>query len=151
MDYGLPGSSVHEVSQTKIWEWVATSFFRGSFQPRAQTCTSHTGRKILDCWATREAPAYFVSSLVLYLLTHSSLFIYGLNGSSFQSPENLSMLDIAYSHHFLPSHSPCFFFKIFIYIKWGLLPNRGTQSSHYGGFSWCRTWALSTRTSIVVA
>ena len=30
MDYGLPGSSVHDISQARILEWVAISFFRGS-------------------------------------------------------------------------------------------------------------------------
>ena len=29
-----PGSSVHRISQAGILEWVATSFFRGSFRPR---------------------------------------------------------------------------------------------------------------------
>ena len=30
----LPGSSVHEISQARILEWVAISFSRGSSQPR---------------------------------------------------------------------------------------------------------------------
>jgi len=30
MDYGLPGSSVHEISQKRILPWVAISFSRGS-------------------------------------------------------------------------------------------------------------------------
>ena len=34
MDCILPGSSVHEISQARILEWVAISFFRGSSQPR---------------------------------------------------------------------------------------------------------------------
>ena len=34
MDYSLPGSSVHGISQTRILEWVAISSPRGSFQPR---------------------------------------------------------------------------------------------------------------------
>ena len=29
MDYSLPGSSVHEISQAGILEWVAISFSRG--------------------------------------------------------------------------------------------------------------------------
>ena len=32
MDYSLPGSSVHEISQTRILEWVAISCSRGSSQ-----------------------------------------------------------------------------------------------------------------------
>ena len=33
MDYSPPGSSVHEIFQAKILEWVAISFSRGSSQP----------------------------------------------------------------------------------------------------------------------
>ena len=33
-DHSLPGSSVHGIFQARILEWVAVSFFRGSFQPR---------------------------------------------------------------------------------------------------------------------
>ena len=34
MDCGMPGSSVHGISQAKVLEWVAISFSRGSCQPR---------------------------------------------------------------------------------------------------------------------
>ena len=37
MDYRLPGSSVHEISQARILEWVVTSFSRGSSHPRDRT------------------------------------------------------------------------------------------------------------------
>ena len=37
-----PGSSVHEIFQARILEWVAISFFRGSSQPRDPTQVSHT-------------------------------------------------------------------------------------------------------------
>ena len=33
MDYSLPGSSVHGISQAKVLEWVAISFSRGSCYP----------------------------------------------------------------------------------------------------------------------
>ena len=36
-DYSSPGSSVHEISQAKILEWVDIPFSRGSFQPKDQT------------------------------------------------------------------------------------------------------------------
>ena len=52
MDCSLPGSSVHGILQTRILEWVAVSFSRGSSWPRVGSCI---GRQILDCWATREA------------------------------------------------------------------------------------------------
>ena len=34
MDYSLLGSSLHGILQTRILEWVAIPFSRGSFQPR---------------------------------------------------------------------------------------------------------------------
>ena len=43
VDYNLPGSSVHEISQARILEWIAISFSRGSSRPRDQThvaCTA---------------------------------------------------------------------------------------------------------------
>ena len=41
MDYSLQGSSVHEIFQARVLEWVAISFSRGSSQPRNQTQVSH--------------------------------------------------------------------------------------------------------------
>ena len=43
------------IIMTRILEWVANSFFRGSFLPRAWTqvfCSSCTGEQILSHWAT---------------------------------------------------------------------------------------------------
>ena len=37
MDCSPPGSSVHEILQARILEWVAIPFCRGSSQPRDQT------------------------------------------------------------------------------------------------------------------
>ena len=37
MDCSAPGSSIHGISQARILEWVAISFFRGSSQPRDLT------------------------------------------------------------------------------------------------------------------
>ena len=47
-DCSPPGSSVHRILQARIPEWVATSYSRGSFQPRDWTRVSSTGRWILD-------------------------------------------------------------------------------------------------------
>ena len=46
MDYSLPGSSVHGISQARILEWVAISFSMGSSWPRDQTRVSFIGRRI---------------------------------------------------------------------------------------------------------
>ena len=44
MDYSPPGFSVHGISQTRILEWVAISFSRGSFWLRDRICVSYLGR-----------------------------------------------------------------------------------------------------------
>ena len=59
MDYSLPGSSVHGISQAKILEWVAISFSRGSFQPRDQTCISCIDRWILLPLSHQGSPYLF--------------------------------------------------------------------------------------------
>ena len=50
---GSPGSSVHGISQARILEWVAISFFRGSSRPRDWTPISC--RWVLYHWPTMEA------------------------------------------------------------------------------------------------
>ena len=42
-----PGFSVHGISKARILEWVATSFSKGSSQPRDWICISCIGRQIL--------------------------------------------------------------------------------------------------------
>ena len=42
VDCSLPGSSVHEILETRILEWVAISSCRGSSPPSDQTCVSCT-------------------------------------------------------------------------------------------------------------
>ena len=56
MDCSPLGSSVHEVFQARIWEWVDIFSCRRSAWLRDQTCVSCIGRGILYCWATWEAP-----------------------------------------------------------------------------------------------
>ena len=50
----LSGSSVHEILQVRILEWVAVSFSRGSSQPRGWTWVTCTAGRLLTNWATRE-------------------------------------------------------------------------------------------------
>ena len=54
IDCSPPGSSVHGISQARILEWVAISFFRGSSQPRGGTHISCIARRILYHWTTWE-------------------------------------------------------------------------------------------------
>ena len=65
MDCSPPGFSVHGIFQTRILEWVAISFSRGSFWPGDQTCVSYIsciGRQILHHWATWEASLIYLRS-----------------------------------------------------------------------------------------
>ena len=41
MDCSLPGSSVHEILQARMLEWVVVPFSRESSQPRDQTHVSY--------------------------------------------------------------------------------------------------------------
>ena len=55
LDCSLTGSSVHSIFQTRILEWVAVSFSRGSPWPRNQThisWVSCTARRFFTTWAT---------------------------------------------------------------------------------------------------
>ena len=54
VDCTLPGSPIHGISQARILDCVASSFFRGSSQAKDPTCVSCIGRQILYHWATRE-------------------------------------------------------------------------------------------------
>ena len=54
MNCSLPGSSVHGILQTRILEWVAIPFSRGSSWPRDRTHFSCTGSRFYTFWATRE-------------------------------------------------------------------------------------------------
>ena len=40
MEYSLPGSSAHGISQARILEWVVISSSRRSFRPKDRTCFS---------------------------------------------------------------------------------------------------------------
>ena len=64
MDCSLSGFCIHGISQAKILEWVAISFFRGSSQPRDWTHIFCIERQILYHWATREAQSYYQFSSV---------------------------------------------------------------------------------------
>ena len=52
MDYSLPGSSVHGMSQARILEWVAIPFSRGSSQPRGWTWVSCIAGWFFTIWAS---------------------------------------------------------------------------------------------------
>ena len=55
MDCSPPGSSVHEILQARVLEWVAISFSRGSSRPSGGTWVSHIASRFFTIWATSEA------------------------------------------------------------------------------------------------
>ena len=60
MDY-----TVHGILQTRILEWVAIPFSRGSSQPRDWTQISCVAGGFFTSWATREAQEYWMGRLSL--------------------------------------------------------------------------------------
>ena len=56
MYYRPPGSSDNGILQTRILEWVAIFFSRGSSWPRDQPQVSCTASRLFTIWATRKDP-----------------------------------------------------------------------------------------------
>ena len=52
MGCSLPRSSIHGIFQTRVLEWVAISFSRGSSRPRDQTQVSRIVGRCFTVWAT---------------------------------------------------------------------------------------------------
>ena len=63
MDNSLSGSSVHGILQTRILEWIALPFSRGSSQPRNRTWDSCIVGRFFTIWATRKAPIMYICSV----------------------------------------------------------------------------------------
>ena len=71
MDYSPPGSSVHEILQARILEWVAVSFSRGASWPKDQTRifrVSCIADGFFTTWATREAKGSRQQDIEKFLL-----------------------------------------------------------------------------------
>ena len=68
MDCSIPGSSVHEIFQARILEWVATSFSRISSPFRDRTRVSCIDTQILYHWATRKTLELFTNLLAISVL-----------------------------------------------------------------------------------
>ena len=83
MDCSPSGSSVHEISQTRILKWVAISFSRGSSQPRNRSCFSSISRQILHHWAPGKPLQILSYHQLLFNLT---LFFLGSCRFFFSSP-----------------------------------------------------------------
>ena len=55
MDCSPPGSSIYEIFQATILEWVPMSFSRGFSQPRDRIWVSCIAGRLFTVWATKEA------------------------------------------------------------------------------------------------
>ena len=55
-----PLSSIHGILQTRMLEWVAIPFSRGSSRPKDWTQVSCTVGRFCTVWATREAPSLHI-------------------------------------------------------------------------------------------
>ena len=66
MDCGLWGSSVHEILQARIPEWVAIPFSRGSSQPRVWTWVSCVAGRFFTIWAPGTLRVDDKTSKILY-------------------------------------------------------------------------------------
>ena len=58
MDCSPAGSSVRGILQARVLEWVAISFFKGSFWLRDWTLVSCIAARYFTDWATREVLVY---------------------------------------------------------------------------------------------
>ena len=67
MDYCLPGSPAHVISQARILEWVAILSSRGSSLPRYWTCISCFGKQFLYHWVTREVHIIYAYMLLIWI------------------------------------------------------------------------------------
>ena len=79
MDSSPSGSSVHRISQTRILEWVAISFSRGSSQPRNRThlsCVSCSGGGFFTTGWNWEAHICVCVCIYIYIYIHTRTHIY---------------------------------------------------------------------------
>ena len=65
MDYSRAGSSIHEILQARILEWVAIPISRVSSQARGRTQVSHIAGEFFTDWATRKPKNTGAGSLSL--------------------------------------------------------------------------------------
>ena len=68
MNHSLPGSSVHGILQSRILEWVAMPFSRGSSGPRDWIQVSHIAGRFFYGLSYPGSPSSFLNFLVLCLI-----------------------------------------------------------------------------------
>ena len=101
MDCSLPGSSIHEIFQAKVLQWVAISFSRGSSRSRDRTWVSRIARRRFTIWATN---AFFAPIVIIMIFS-------------------LNFLNILFSYVELSLHFNNNFHLIMIYNLFNILLN----------------------------
>ena len=76
MHYSPPGSSVREILQAGILEWVTISFSRGSSWPRGWTHMSCIAGRSFTIWATRKSHSVFYGDLNGNEIQNEGRYIY---------------------------------------------------------------------------
>ena len=59
MDSSLPGSSIHQIFQARVLEWVAISFLQGIFLTQGSNPGLPHGRQMLYCLSYQGCPSVF--------------------------------------------------------------------------------------------
>ena len=72
MNWSPPGSSVHQILQARILEWVAIPFPRGSSQPKDRTQVSNIAGRFFTVWATQ---AYMINVLKIFVKILFNLYL----------------------------------------------------------------------------
>ena len=95
MGCSLPGSSVHGIFQTRMLEWIAIFFARGSSRPRNRTQVSRIAGRCFTIWATREV------TILRTMLILECLFFLILEEPGCVAPlGSLPLQDFLEMHHF---------------------------------------------------
>ena len=94
MDCSPPGSSVHEISQARILEWVALTVCRGSSRPRNLTfasCVYRTSQTRILEWAAIPFSRIFLAQRLNTGLLHCTQILYHLSHQG--SPDSEALCD----------------------------------------------------------
>ena len=146
MDCSPPGSSVHDILQARILDWVAISFSRGSSSPRGQTHISCIVGRFFIAEPSRKPVMPTASNSQALLTTHSSTLAWKIPWTEepgrLQSMGSLSqtwLSDFTFTFHFhalekeMATHSSVLAWRIPGTTKPGGLPSMG---SHRVGHDW---------------
>ena len=101
------GSSVHEIPQARVLEWIAMLSSRGSFQPRDLTQVSLIAGRFFTSWATWEALSILeVKWSKIHSVMSNSLWPHELY-SSWNSPgQNTGMGSLSLLQGIFPTWDP---------------------------------------------